>query len=346
MEPTMKFSTPVILFAACASTSIACAQSSVTLFGVADTAVRSTSSGGASAQTIGSGGYAASRYGLRTQEDLGGGLAAGAWLEGTVNFNDGSGNSSRYWNRRSTVSLLGSLGELRIGHDLTPGYTSFGEFDVFGVSGLADQGKFYSTAFGSGIEATGLWARADNMVSYFTPADLGGFYANVAVAAGNATPAKKYSGARIGYANQTLNVTAAYSVFDGLAGDLKRTAIAGSYNSAGVTLMASAVRNTYLTASRWVTQIGGMVPVGPGRFRMNYTWANNMGSLNGSSIGKDDATQLAVGYVYDLSKRTTLYATYVNLRNQGNANFAVSTPPSVAGGQASRGTEFGISHRF
>jgi len=324
---------------------VAAAQSNVVLFGVADASVRVVNGGNGTAYSIGSGGLAASRFGIRTQEDLGYGIAAGAWMEGTVNYNDGTGNSSRFWNRRATVSLLGPLGEVRLGHDLTPGYTSFGEFDTFGVSGLADQGKFYSTAFGSGIEATGLWARADNMISYFTPNSLGGFYANLATAFGENVAAKKYNGGRIGYASGPLNVTAAYSVFDGLKGNLKRSALAASYDFGVARFLASTVRNQYLSAARQVTQVGVVVPISPAAsVRANYTRASESGALNGASIDPNHATQIAMGFTYDFSKRTTLYGTLVYLANKGTSafNFGTSQPP----GSRLRGGELGVSHRF
>ncbi len=341
----MKFSIFLIAATALASGQ-ATAQSSVNVFGVADAAMRMVDNDGARTWTIGSGGYAASRLGVRATEALGDGLYAGAWMEGTVNYNNGTGNSARLWNRRATVSLGGKFGELRMGHDLTPSYTAFGEFDVFGVSGLADQGKFYSTAFGSGIEATGLWARADNIVSYFTPDTLGGFYANVAVAAGEGKPAQKYRGTRLGYADKQLNLSAAIGNFDGIAGMLRRTSLSASYNLPMATLIASTVRNEYLGAARLVTQIGAVVPLPVGKLRANYTWIGSTGTLAGVPVGADDATQLAVGYTYDVSRRTTLYATYVDLRNQGNARFAVATAQGLGAGGRSRGAETGISHRF
>ncbi|MBY4804417.1 porin [Burkholderia cepacia] len=193
----------------------AAAQSSATLFGVADASVRQIGNGSDAAYSIGSGGLAASRIGFRADEDIGGGTKVRAWLEGTVNYNDGTGNPSRYWNRRATLSVIDRYGELRMGHDLTPSYTSFGEFDTFGVSGLADQGKFYSTAFGSGIEATGLWARADNMIAYYTPPSLGGFYAQAAYALGGGERAKRYAGGRIGCRRSLLALAVFRNVASG-----------------------------------------------------------------------------------------------------------------------------------
>jgi predicted porin len=329
----------------------ASAQTSATVFGVADVSMRRISNGPNTVYGVGSGGAGASRTGVRMNEDLGGGMSAGAWLEGTVNFDDGTTNASRFWNRRATVSLAGPFGEIRLGHDLTPGYTSFGEFDTFGVSGLSDQGKFYSSSaavFGSGIDATGVWARADNMVAYYTPNTLGGFYAQLAVAAGEGLPSKKYRGGRIGYAAGPLHITAAHSLFDGIGGQtLKRSAVSGSYDIDVAKFYLSMVRNAYGGASRLVTQVGAIVPVsGPHKVKLNYTRANASGSLGSTSVAANDATQVALGYTYDFSKRTMVYATYVDIANKGAAAFAVGTPPAAAAGRNSSGAEFGISHRF
>lgn len=57
-------------------------------------------------------------------------------------------------------------------------------------------------------------------------------------------------------------------------------------------------------------------------------------------------THLSPGHVHTLSKRTSLYGTYARITNKGAAKFAVGTPPAAVAGQASRGIEFGMSHRF
>lgn len=326
------------------------AESSVTVFGVADVALRRISNGDLSATSLGSGGLAAGRFGIRSTEDLGGGMSAGAWIEGTVNFDEGTGNSARLWNRRSTVSLMGSFGEIRLGHELTPGYTAFGEFDTFGTSGLADQGKFYGSSeavLGSGLNTTGVWARTDNAISYYTPKDLGGYYAHVQVAAGEGVLAKKFRGGRIGYNNGALHVTGAYSVTEGLAGDFKRSTVSGSYDFKVVKVLASLTKNEYLAASRQIAQIGVHVPVSAnGLVRVGYTRVNTSGSSGGTSIAGNDANQFAAGYVHTLSKRTSLYGTYARVDNKGNAGFSVATPPASVAGRTSKGIEFGISHRF
>ena len=61
---------------------------------------------------------------------------------------------------------------MRLGRDLTPTFTGYADYDVFGTNGVADASKFASS-LGTNRDTA---IRADNMVSYFTPDNLGGFY--------------------------------------------------------------------------------------------------------------------------------------------------------------------------
>src|SRR5207253_1303289 len=113
------------------------AQSSVTLFGIADVGVRNVKNGDNSIKSVSSNGINTSRLGFRGTEDLGGGLRAGFWLETGLNPDTGSqSDGTRFWNRRSTVSLAGSFGEVRLGRDTTPTFTGYADFDAFGTNGV------------------------------------------------------------------------------------------------------------------------------------------------------------------------------------------------------------------
>ena len=93
----------LVAVAALTAAAGAFAQSTVTLFGVLDTSVAHISSGNSKVTGLASGGVSSSRLGFRGTEDLGGGLAAGFWLEGGLAVDNG--NSSGYaFERRSTVS--------------------------------------------------------------------------------------------------------------------------------------------------------------------------------------------------------------------------------------------------
>ncbi|WP_028203984.1 porin [Paraburkholderia nodosa] len=120
----MKFrhlATASMLLSACA----AHAQSSVTLFGVADESVvyvnnqrtGGANSSGASNWLVNSGSVTTSRWGLRGNEDLGGGLAAVFWLENGFNVSSGKlNNGGDLFGRQAYVGLTDNrVGALTLG---------------------------------------------------------------------------------------------------------------------------------------------------------------------------------------------------------------------------------------
>jgi predicted porin len=87
--------------------------------------------------------------------------------------------------------------------------------------------------------------------------------------------------------------------------------------------------------------LGALVPMGQGQVRASLGKAKGSGSVEGAS-----AKQIALGYVYNLSKRTALYGTFSRLTNDGGAAFAVGSPPTSSVNQKSTGYEGGIRHSF
>src|SRR4051794_28128398 len=113
-----KIATLAVFAAVSASAS---AQSNVTLFGVLDVNARYVKNDDLKLKSLAGNGLNTSRLGVRGTEDLGDGLKAGFWLETGLNVDTGTqSDSTRFWNRRATVSLLGNFGEVRLGRDFTP----------------------------------------------------------------------------------------------------------------------------------------------------------------------------------------------------------------------------------
>jgi predicted porin len=131
----------LIALAVMAAAGAASAQSSVTLFGIVDinyNYIKGDGNGHVSRLT--DSGYNSSRLGFRGTEDLGGGMSASFWLEAGVNPDNGTGDTTEHeqpgcrplrwyrvgarqglvFNRRSTVSLAGNWGEVRLGRDYGP----------------------------------------------------------------------------------------------------------------------------------------------------------------------------------------------------------------------------------
>lgn len=329
------------------------AQTGLTLFGVADVAVRHTKNGDDSQTSVVSSGAQKSRLGIRGSEDLGNGLRASFWLESGLNLDTGSqADDSRFWNRRSTVSLHGGFGEVRLGRDHTPSYQGHASYDVFGSSGVADASKFVSKL---GTNADTL-ERADNLVSYFLPANSGGFYGQVSVAAGEGTAGKKYAGARLGYAAGALDVSVAYgeTTVSPLAGSFddqyQLGSIGASYDFGRVKLSGHLSQAQYADAKQRIANLGASLPLGQGAVRLSYTYVDASGHTpSGSSIEKNDASQIALGYEHKLSKRTSLYSTVAYINNKNAAAYMVDSKPALMlpnSGKNSTGYELGIRHAF
>ena len=223
----------LIALAAVAASSAALAQSSVTLFGIMDVNVRHTSTkiGGVktSLSEMGQDGTASSRLGFRGVEDLGGGMSASFWLEGALNPDTGTPAGLQF-QRRSTVSLSGGFGEVRLGRDYVPTFWNHTVYDPFGTNGLGSSVNMYSSNAGF-FQATTV--RSNNMVSYFTP-NMGGFQAQLSYGfkeVTTGTSASDYQGLRLTYANGPLSVGFATASEGNVgAADSRRTNVGASYD--------------------------------------------------------------------------------------------------------------------
>ena len=374
-----KISALALLAAVCASAS---AQSSVTLFGVLDANVGSIKNGAAgSVRYLGSSGNETSRLGLRGTEDLGDGLHAGFWLEGEL-FPDTGNLKGMDWGRRSTVSLISdTLGEVRLGRDWVPNYWTRAAFDPFGQNGVGSQGNMLvlnqpiqvsnqTAAFPGAINNTPLgsgvpnYKRSSNAIGYFLPANLGGLYGQAMVAPGEGTTGLgKYVSGRLGYQSGPVNVAASYgktTLTNPGANDLKELNAGASYDFGMVKLMGQYDKYSYDqsigTSDLKDWMIGATVPIGLGTVKVSYNKATISGAPTGvSGLGAGSARMLALGYVYDLSKRTALYTTAARISNDANTQFTVGgqgNGPSMLvngqflTGQTSTGYEVGIRHRF
>ena len=117
----------------------ASAQSSVELFGIVDVNTRYVNNSNLPSNlTMNNSGLASGRWGLRGVEDLGGGLKAGFWLESDIAADTGTFSSTgKFFQRRSTISLMGNFGEVRLGRDFSPASQNATKYDPFNVIGLA-----------------------------------------------------------------------------------------------------------------------------------------------------------------------------------------------------------------
>lgn len=332
------------------ASTVVSAQSSVTLFGVVDAAVRQVKNGSAGSQSqVASGSNQTSRWGLRGVEDLGGGLKAGFHLESQFNVDTGTADPARFFGRRSTVSLSGGFGEIRLGRDYTPSaYNTF--IDEFGIVGVASRGIFsYGSGSNLGSPATTV-LRTDNAIGYFLPS-MGGVYGHIQASAGEGVVGNKHVGGRIGFKNQAMDVAMAYGQTDTGPGspDFKNYNIMFNYNFGFATLYTLYDVKDWNPRKTQDISIGAAFPVSTGTIRVGYTRANRSGGTVGSGYADgDDSNRIGIGYVHDVSKRTVVYTNYGRVSNKGAARSSVlyTAPAAMLGGETSSGLEVGIRHVF
>ena len=144
---------------------VAMAQSSVTLYGIVDAAVRRTNNEGpagnigmSQTQMIG-GGMSQSRWGINVTEDMGNGLKAIANLENRFTPDDGAQGVGQPLFAQSWVGLQGSLGRLTVGRQ----YNVL--FDVVTSTYASFPYSPYMEAFKPEIGMS-MGSRSNNMLKY------------------------------------------------------------------------------------------------------------------------------------------------------------------------------------
>ncbi len=278
----------LIALAVLAASGAVMAQSTVTVYGVADIYVAKPK--GADTQA-GSGGVAGSRLGFKGSEDLGGGLKANFQFEEGINLGNGA-TQDKTFQRQANVGLSGGFGTLKLGRSWTA------LDDVFGAA---------NSGFDSALSANAVWQNgytpaADAQVYYSTPS-IAGFSATVSTQLkGNvAAGADKTTAANAQYANGPVAVALGYEN----AGFQKGTMVNGSYDLGAAKLLGS-YYTTKADAGTKINsyQLGADIPLG-GALTLSVGYAS-------SKVKGDSESDSAISVVaaYGLSKRTLVYGGY------------------------------------
>ena len=324
-----------------AVTGAAYAQSSVTLYGKVDLGLvlDSGASAGKSVR-VSSGVSGGSRLGFKGVEDLGGGMKAAFQLEtgycadsaaGAPNFCTGSNN---FMGRQAHGDLTGAFGALSAGRQYSLGFNNLSTIDPFGT-GFA--GQVNNIVDPSGI-------RLNNSATYSTP-NIGGFVASAEVAFGEQTgnwEANRETGAGLTYASGPAYV--GFTFYDvgnstGNGAARKNYLFGGTYDFGVVKVHALAQKSTG-PASLDVLDImaGVTVPIAGGNLLASYIRHNDR-------TGADkDANQLGIGYLYPLSKRTSVYTAFGRIQNQHGAAFTVGNATET--GTGTKAFNLGVVHNF
>lgn len=322
---------------------VAQAQSSVTLYGIADVWLGSTKETNQTAgvrtsnrvTALDSSGFSTSRFGFKGSEDLGGGLKANFQLEQGINSDTGTAQATgSAFNRQSWVGLSGGFGEVQLGRAWTP-------YD--------DTRAMANDTFNANIAASfntwlGYTDRTSNGIRYNTPS-FGGFSVAAAYALGEdkttGTSASSITSVSLNYANGPIvaglahqiekdNNPAAGGIFvdqTGLAAlagvnTSKRTytLLNGSYDLGVAKLVGglNTVKGTSELAPGFEAKanefnLGVDVPLSSA-LALGFGFAQSKIEVNGTDVAKTRGfTALAK---YNLSKRTFTYAALANTKTK------------------------------
>jgi predicted porin len=346
-----------------AAPAAALAQSSVTISGLIKMSVQQYKIGNANTVLRGTGNTSqglvhddSSRIIFNVVEDLGGGLQAIAQVDWRVNMDPGTdlinGNNhlglrSKQWGRiivgRQDVHYFNRESELTVRNDLQ-----------------ADSISLLAFAGGGGTAIAGA-TRTPNIVHSTTP-NWGGFTGIVAYSFNSpgAVEADINSTTRRGrswHANPNFagrNFQVGYSYWSQkadafAAADQRGDRLYGSYTwsgfKIGVAWDKSKLKNAAgtETSRRTAWSLPLQYEFGPHYIGGHFTKARD----DKATVGQDGARMWAVGYAYNLSKRTSLGVTYASIRNDEFAFYTPFTANSGAiGGGAPHGALPGEDPRF
>ena len=296
------------------------AQSNVTVYGVMDAFAEWGKAGTKAAPVkqnrIQTGGANGSRLGFRGTEDLGGGLKANFLLEHGLIVDTGTpASSSSFWNRQVFVGLSGGWGALTAGRHYSPLLTHQDTFDP----ALSTTG--YGSAYNSGVMR--FISRVNNSLLYKTP-DLSGFSGALMVAPGENVTGKTHS-ASVKFEKGIVGVGAAYGITEGLDStkeDKSIWNIAGSLKLGSAATLMAAVQHTRndsqtinVQDNRSEFMLGGTYTFGANELRLSY----GQGKI--ARVSDSTARHTSLGYLYNLSKRTALYAAVQSVDNPNNTGY-------------------------
>jgi predicted porin len=330
------FRTTALALACVAATGAAQAQSTVQVYGLVDlSAGEFQNAGGVKLKRLDSGNMSTSYIGFKGSEDLGGGLRASFQLESFVLYDTGGASRvpgvDAFWARNANVSLSGGFGSVKLGRQGPALFVSTLLFnalsDSFGYSPAIRQ--WYNSPYGTPLIGDSGW---NNAIGYTTPG-FGGLTATVQVQASEgASNAKgKNIGGHVLYFGGPVALTAAWqsvkaqgtlgqaiSTFPGFS---EQTAyqVGGSFDAGMVKLFAQygeiETKATSTVKSK-IMNVSAKVPLGGGALLAEY--GNSKISTAGSSVSpKSD--MFTFGYDYDLSKRTDVYAVYMQDKYTGKS---------------------------
>ncbi|WP_051369727.1 MULTISPECIES: porin [Cupriavidus] len=330
------------------------AQSSVTIYGVADTYLeyssnnRSAVAGDNSAKSavkLTSAGLSGPRWGLRGVEDLGGGMKALFVLESGFNIDTGTmADTSRLFNRQSFVGMESPYGRLTFGRQYTTFFDILANFTPLYYSGTYEP---FSVLLGP--------LRVDNAVKYRIA--LGALTAQAHYAFGEQPGSIQASaswGGGVSYGSGPFAVSAIYDQGNGpdtAAGIAKsrKAAVAGTYTQGPIRLSAGYRWGKDVAANGATSSRDNMYWAGIGYqiatpFGLTLAYYYDDIKSKAGVANPANPQQYVLQGIYSLSKRTDVYGVAAYAKNSA-LNFA-SLQTLAPGKTNQTGVALGIRHKF
>ena len=308
----------LVALAALAVVGVASAQSSVTMYGVADVAVMKSTGvkvGGRANSAYNNGN---SRLGVRGNEDLGSGLKAFFNFEQAVDLGNGATDANTF-QRAAYVGLGGNFGEVYAGRRLGAGFYAVATYELTGManySAVANQ-------FGQGGPA-----RENASAAYTTPS-FGGFTATLGGRLGSNSGTNPQADMVMGNLIYKQGPIAAAASYHKVERANRSLTLGGSYDF-GMAKVAVGFYDPAVLAKGF--SVGASMPLGPVVLTLDVARQTE---------GTDD-TDLLLEAKYALSKRTFAYA--IAVRDEDGRTAAVR---ALTGARAKTNTfGMGVRHNF
>ena len=274
----------LVALAVLAASGAAFAQSTVTMYGVADLSLSDTS--GSTTQMSGNGqmNNGSSRLGVRGTEDLGGGLKASFNFEQGINAETGATQANTFA-RAANLSLSGGFGSVKLGRTLNPSFFGVAAWELTGTANYSVVGN----QFGFGGPAD---PRNNSEFSYSMPR-MSGFGATLGYVfkADNANNAKV--DANVTYVQGPIAAGLSYNKVENSP---RNWALGGKYDF-GTFQVAASYQDP--AGDKKGFTVGGSAALGP------VVLTLDMARDTGSAF---KTTDMVVEAKYALSKRTFAYA--------------------------------------
>ncbi|MBP0619332.1 porin [Cupriavidus consociatus] len=352
----------VLMWLAC--TGAAHAQSSVTLYGVADIGIefvnnRPTAQGGSASQfRMQPGNQSGSRFGLRGIEDLGGGLKALFLLENGTNLDtgtlaNGTGATSRLFGRSAYVGVQHAWGTLTLGRQDAPIYDFAKVYDPSGVSArysITSMDPVFSQRIDNSAKYLGKFGGLLVEATYST-----GWDAGLGGEIPGAARAGRQMGGQLGYSFGSTSVAVAYDQTQGSSaaaqGLANKNLAVGAVSTFGPIKAYAGYRWNRLQYANGSTAL-------PESTRSDMYWLGASYSLTkslqltGSAYytnnhdNNQDPWLFIATLDYALSKRTDVYLTSAYAMNRNGSDLAVGSGNTVVAGRSQVGALVGMRHKF